>query len=550
LKQHWLQQIEALDKLSQEEILPAAFALEAQAVKQAIESFKLTVPLVGKFSAGKSTLLNTWLGQELQRIDLEPCTDIATEFYYAQAQQQKLVVHWQSGAAALERQEYPLQDYDKFKQGQLAAGRQAQFVELHVYLEALARHPDLILVDTPGLGSNDQQHMLALANYLGDSTVFILCVTRTSQVGTEELAFVNRQRALGQQVSLLVCQEDLNNISERENIRRAVAEQIGLDSDQLVRGCSARAGDLSGFEDILTHVEQQKSELFKMRIEPQLQQLMQKAERMIRQQLAQDTSADELREKQKAITQGIEHLQAIWSNEEQTLLQDCRGSVARQVNADVANFLHGRRGEYASQLVNGSSIGSLLSADAQNATQLAIEQRLNPRLLEAAQKLGREVQTITGSVDLAMEVMLVQLDANINAEETQILSFVNQVAPLILMRFPHPYVAAGVAIITTIANLLGSSNSKENLRNQAEGKASEAIEHLIGQLKGQIEPLLEERGRHFLNELRQRVEEQLTAEQQNIAHIETQILANVQERKAIEQKVQAALAMVNQLLQS
>lgn len=550
IKDCWLHQLQVLDTLIQENILTTAFAYEAQSVKRAIDSFSLTVPLVGKFSAGKSTLLNAWLGQEIQNIDLEPCTDIATEFHFAQPNQQKMVVHLKNAAENIEQQEYPLTDYEQFKDGRLKVREKAQFVELHINLDALAEHPELVLVDTPGLGSNDKNHMQALANYLGDSVVFILCVTRSSQVGKEELAFVNRQRSLGQSVSLLVCQEDLNNASERENMRKTAAEQIGLDQEQLVRGCSARTGDLTGFNDILTHIEQQKVDLFKSRIKPHIEQLIQKAERMIQKQLAQDTTADELRESQKSITNGIERLQGIWGGEEQLLLQDCRGMVTRHVNADVSNFLRSRRRVYAEQLVSGQNISAILSADAQNALQLAVEQRLTPRLLDAAQKLGKEVQAgISGSVNLAMEVIPILLDKNIQNNAIQISSFVNQIAPIVLIKFPHPYVkiAAGAALL--LANLLDAQSGEVDLRNQAEGKANEAIEHLISQLKEQTESLIVERGHSFLNELRLLVEEQLASEQQMITLLEKQIVVSDFERQSIVQKAQAALTTVRQLLQ-
>lgn len=548
IKAHWLEKLADLSKLVDEKILPASFADELAPVQQAINGFKLAVPLVGQFSVGKSTLLNTWLGQEVQKEDLNPCTGIATEFHYAEAADEKMFVHWQHPDAnqPIERQEFPLSSYPNMLAGRLAAKRQAKFIELHCNLPALARHPDLVLVDTPGLGSNENLHVEALKNYLGEGVAYILCITRLSQVGQDELAFIQRQRALGQGFSVLVCQEDLNNNRERETMRRTAREQAGLDDDELVCGCSAREDKLTGFADILAHIEQQKAALFQGSMVPKVEGLIKEAERLIKQQLAADNSADTLKDKKAQIAKSMTAVQEGFVEEERELLRDCSGVITRQVTAAIGSFLRGRRSSYAAQLLAGQAIGAMLAADAQSAFQLAAAQSLTPRLEEAARTLGKQVLPgVIGPISLSAGT-LGGIDANGNslggaAAGAAASAAAGSVIPVL-------GTALGAVIGAVIGGLLGFFASRSSQQSEAEGQANQGIDAVIAQMQSLIAPAMENQARQFLTSIRQQIEKQLETENENVERIEQQLKAGAAQRLAVEQKAQAALETVRQLL--
>lgn len=304
-KQHWLETLDVLDELVTESVLPSAFSQEITLVRKRIQGFKLTVPLIGKFSTGKSTLLNAWFGEDIQPKDLGPCTALATEFHYAEAGQEKLVVVRvpNSETGVMVREELPAQSYHQTLIKLQKNAQDVLHLELHRDLAVLASHPDIILVDTPGLESSKGEHERALAQYVEQSVVFVLCVNR-SHLGESESRFVDRLHSLGQDFAVLICQEDLINRSQRDSVRHTIGEQAKIDSAlQLVRGCSAQEGDLAGFRDILANFEQQKSSLFQQRFAGSIVSLVQRAESLIRQQLAADTNAQSLRVRQEEISQ-------------------------------------------------------------------------------------------------------------------------------------------------------------------------------------------------------------------------------------------------------
>ncbi|SFB54958.1 patatin-like phospholipase family protein [Azotobacter beijerinckii] len=543
-KERWQGQLQVLDDLLGENILPKSFAGEITVLRKEIAGFHLKVPLIGKFSVGKSTLLNSWLGENIQKDDLGACTSLATEFHYAEPGAEKLVIHWledvQSGS--VRREEKPLAAYTALLDDPRTAAQPPLFIELHLSRNALARHSDLVLVDTPGLGSNNGQHEHALQQYIGEAVSCILCVTRISQVGIDERAFIDRQRSLGQDFSLLICQDALNNPSQRETLRRTLAEQAGLDPSQPVRACSAREGDLNGFEDLLAHLEQQKAGLFHSRFAPRVQALLTQAERLIRRQLAMDTGSEQLLEQKKIIDKGMARLEENFAGEQDSLLRDCRGPITRQVLATVNSYLRSRRQPYAQMLLGGQGIGPLLTADARNACQLAVEQNLTPRFKEACQSLGSHIEQ--GAFDGPL--LVGEGPAGLEAEQgvggaaagAAAGAAIGSMLPVI-----------GTMIGGLIGGLLGLFVSRSSKESEAEGKANEAIESVIGQLQSLIPDILEKNASQFLAEMRDKIAAQLAAQRENLERIEQQLTEDRERKQQIQDKAQKALGKVARLLE-
>lgn len=538
-KQHWLEQIKELEKLIHEDILPQKFGTELQALRDGIQNFRLKVPLIGKFSVGKSTLLNEWLKRSIQSVDLGACTSLATEFYYTEPGHEKLVSCWLDDPETghIRREEEHLSVYPACLSRWQQRGQEPLCIEIHLSSEALAQHPDLVLVDTPGLGSTQGQHEKAIQNYIGEAVTCVLCVTRTSQVGVEELAFIDRQRSLGQEFSLLVCQEDLSNPSERQKLRESLARQAGLETDRHVPGCSAREGDFSGFQDVLAHIETRKDALFRNHFSAALDQTLKQADQLIRDRLAADTNASQLEDKKRQLHQAQARLEENFRRESDTLQRDCRGPVMRQVMATVSSYLRGRRSAYAQMLLNGQGLGPLLSADARNACQLAIEQHLTPRLRKACAQLESQIEL--GSLDGPA------LDDVHGPEGMDDSSSWGSAAA---------GAAAGAAIGgvvgIVVGGLMGFFGSRSSKESEAEGKANQAIESVITQLEGgKLSEAVNKHAQEFLSKIKKILLGKIDMHRQNIEKIEQQLMADAARKQEIERRTQQALTQIARLMQ-
>lgn len=547
LKEEWSAQLGTLDGLIVDGLLPAAFRREIEPVCIAIDSFRLKVPLVGKFSAGKSSLINRWLDREVQEVDLGACTSAPVEFHVAAGGQEKLVVCWAppSAEAPPVREEFADAYMLESRIETYARGRSILHIERHCDMPALRRYPDLVVVDTPGLGSSNIDHDSALAHYLGDGVLFILCANR-GQIGTDEHAFIRRQKQLGQEFSLLVCQEDLNNASEREGLQRSLAEQAGLAKGQLVRGSSAHDGNLAGFDDLLAHVERSKTSLFVNRHRPLVEALVQRAERLLEQNLAMSDDGA-LRQRMGRINGAMVALDSGFRREEQAFISDCTGSVAHAVVAEVGNFMRARRSAYAERLEAGQEIRSMIIADAQNAFELATRKHFTVRLERAARVLEQhahigEIGGI-GTLDFgsgdsgSASSSTFSGSAAGGGSGAMFGAAAGSLVPLV-----------GTAIGLVLGGLIGVFMLGKGKRVTAENRANEAIEQVCAQVEGQAARLLEAQAREALESLRQQIEARLETEREHLARIEDRMQEHASKKEEMKKRAEAALAQVRTIV--
>lgn len=163
----------ALDKVSEvspllSEVAQAELKVKSeQFMSEAHDSKYIKVPLVGVFSAGKSSLLNVFTQKPgMLPVDTMPETAVAYELYYAQTECVEL---YRNGNKIDSK---PLADIKQLdtKPGDIAK----VFCESEPIKELQQR--GIILVDMPGIGSGIERHDAAIFNYINSGTAFILIV--------------------------------------------------------------------------------------------------------------------------------------------------------------------------------------------------------------------------------------------------------------------------------------------------------------------------------------------------------------------------------------
>lgn len=179
-----------------------------------INNFTACVPLIGIFSAGKSSLLNLWLGQNILPVDQAPTTALATELHYGD--QQTLVIALADGT---------VREVHYAPQNALDVNNDAtpedQYACLTVPSARLRDLHGLIPVDMPGVDSGIKRHVDAFYRYAERGAAFIVVVSAESGTLHASLAAVLHEIALQPVPLILVltkCDkltlESLDNVEE------------------------------------------------------------------------------------------------------------------------------------------------------------------------------------------------------------------------------------------------------------------------------------------------------------------------------------------------
>lgn len=543
-KQMWIDGLGSLEKLISEKILSSALQEDIISIKNQINKFKLIVPLIGKFSVGKSTLLNAWLEQEIQPSDLGACTSIPTEFYYSEYDQQKMVLVSQGVGDELKREEMPLAFYNNFLKGVNVDPASIQHIELHLNLAALAKHPDLVLVDTPGLESNVGSHEKALRQYSGTVySSFILCASR-NHLGEAERQFVLRQSMYGKPVSLLVCQEDLTLERDRLAVREAIAKQAEIDHEHgFIRGCSAHEGNLKGLSDILNHIEEQKTYLFDQAFTGQINGFFELASQNLEQQLAVDDSREKLQQRKQQIIVAQQELEQEYEKQRILLMGSARGRLANEVCDTIQQVLYARKDSYYKIARNDSDgVISAIEADVQNSFELAVEQAVFPAVRHAAANLESAVVLQHEQALLSGQLVVHESSEATNHYGGHIGGGLGFGASWLMgLSFP-------ILVLPGIVGgwLLGERMKENQTRHIVDQQLVQVLSVVRGNIPERLSGMVEQWFAQIFNGTQQKIR----AEQDKIVAIEQQLDSDHQARAELRDRLNAAIAEMKRFMVS
>lgn len=129
-----------------------------------MDRFAVKTLMVGRFSAGKSALLNAVLERELLVESQLPETALAAELAYSETEYIEAV------SADGKAMRLPVDAAD------LIEPDQCSHAVYHINSEFLKKLPDIILVDMPGFDSSVARHNKAILQYIGQAGAYVLVV--------------------------------------------------------------------------------------------------------------------------------------------------------------------------------------------------------------------------------------------------------------------------------------------------------------------------------------------------------------------------------------
>ena len=194
----------------------------ASARETAIRDCELVIPVVGAFSSGKSTMLNTLLGQHLLPTAIRPETCIATELRYAE--QPYLEAVGEDGSVARMEAE-ACDDISR---------NAASWSYVRLYLDSprLRDIEPLVLVDMPGFDSPLEQHNKAIIAYLlRGCHYFLLCDMQEGTLSKTLLRHMHEIESFDRGMHLFLSKADLKPQGVIDEITAHVRELLDTEFD-------------------------------------------------------------------------------------------------------------------------------------------------------------------------------------------------------------------------------------------------------------------------------------------------------------------------------
>ena len=186
-------------------------------LKQELAEAELIVPVVGAFSAGKSTLINSFLGDGPLPVGITPETALATELRHSASE-------YVEGIRADG-------EADRFAVAEIAAlkeqAQQYQYAKVFLNSEPLRAILPLVLVDMPGFDSPLDLHHRAILTYLsrGSHYAVLISVEEGTVTRSAQRQFSEIHEA-GKDFSVFLSKADLRPASEVADIAENIKDQL------------------------------------------------------------------------------------------------------------------------------------------------------------------------------------------------------------------------------------------------------------------------------------------------------------------------------------
>jgi small GTP-binding protein len=183
------------------------------------DRFNLVV--VGRFSRGKSTLMNAMLGTDRLPTGIVPVTSVITTVTYGSVEQ--VVLYYQHTNLFLEIPIAQLADYIT-ERGNPGNQRRVRTAEVQLPAEPLRR--GFHFIDTPGLGSSIVENTRTTEAFLPQADAFILVTSYDSPLSEEELRVLQTVQRSGRRVFLVVNKQDYVNPAQRQEVLEHLSTQL------------------------------------------------------------------------------------------------------------------------------------------------------------------------------------------------------------------------------------------------------------------------------------------------------------------------------------
>ena len=248
---HVMKYQNALNKVS--EVTPLLVGETLNELKRNSEEFMqevqdaqyIKVPLVGVFSAGKSSLLNVFTEKVgMLPVDTMPETAVAYELYYGLNESVEL---YRNGEKIDSK---PLADIKQLdtKPGDIA--------KVYCTSEPIKKLQErgIILVDMPGIGSGLERHDAAIFNYINSGTAFVLIVdAEQGSLRGSTMTFMEELGQYNMHPAILISKIDKKTDSEVKAIKEYIEYQLSKlgSTDSFVGTVCSVNNDFNGFTTYL-----------------------------------------------------------------------------------------------------------------------------------------------------------------------------------------------------------------------------------------------------------------------------------------------------------
>lgn len=472
-------------------------------MREEILNAKVCTPIIGKFSSGKSALVNTLLGysRKILREDITPETAIPAEIVYADAEDGVRILHNDGTCEVL-----GIEEYRKYE----ANANTVKSARVQLHNSFLEKIPDVMLVDMPGFESGFEIHNKAIDNYLPQSLAYIVAFPADDMIVRNSVGSILKELCLHDMpLCVVITKYDKKNDDFEETFEKMKESLKRFVGDRAITYCrtSSFTGDAEELEEFLEEIQDRAQDILENKYKKMVLPIAENTEHYLVTRLNGSTlSESELTEKEEKLERQLSELDSKFAKEKQDFERET-AECAEEIKTDVQNAVEAEETRLVAMMLNGQNINEHLNTVVRNAVTVSVKKRFLPKV----EKYLKKVEDTVNSVQ-AGECSGHFFGSTIGLSSDSLIGSIVAVAAGFLL---------GTPIIGIIAGIVGAL-----MKFSKDKKREEAKQAIRQRLRTEIFP-------QVLSEVGNGVEKQIAKE---VSKVNEAIEADLENQKTILKK--------------
>ncbi|MDP8050997.1 dynamin family protein [Pasteurella atlantica] len=504
-----------------------------------IKEKQLVIPIVGGFSAGKSTLLNSFLGVDKLPVAITPETSVAAELI---ASEREHIVSVDDNGTEKDNQ-----SFDDIKRD----ARNLDHIKVFLNNQNLREIEPLILVDMPGFDSPVSQHNKAIDCYMNKAAHFVFL--NSVEDGTVPKSILQQMDRVttyfNKSFSFGITKTDLRPQTYVEEVKEEMAEQLedySFDKEIMTF-------ELGSGENLKQFIQSIKPEhLFKEQFVEQLLIHNKGLQNAIQQKIETYQQEDE------NVIQAIKNIEEDIKEHQQNSKKEIKYLRSQVDNSDITSICNKVMADFYNKIDYLSSLYQIPDLLKNEITQTVsdsltchLKERLEKISKSMAENVQYSIQNSLGDLDLLFNFESIEENTDFEFDNSTIKVGVD-VITLVLNVIPlgvtlSKIIKIATPIIHTLSSLFFSQKVEQQLDYQQLTKNTllgEVAPQIKSKIDGEISKIYREETAKFIEQNSKKLEEEM---QKIIDNFTRSLLEKEQNRNNLEQEISKLNTIITQL---
>lgn len=419
-------------------------------LQEEIAEAKVCTPIIGKFSSGKSALVNAILGYNngILKEDITPETAVPAEILYTPSNDEVMIIKNDNTCENIS-----VDDFRRFE----ADAATVKCVRLFLKNGALEQIPDVMLVDMPGFESGFEIHNRAIDNYLPKSMAYIVAFPADDMIVRDSVGKILRELCLyDMPICVVITKCDKKNDDfdiTLAKMKESLKKYIG---DREIRYCetSGRKGNVEELESFLEEIQEKSQDILAAKYRELALAVVDNTENYLKTTLnCSQMTESELDEKEDKLQKRLSGLESKFSKEQADFELEI-SEVTEEIKGDVQCAMEAEESRLVAMAMNNQSINDHLNSVIRSAVTVSIQKRFIP-------KIERYVKRVEACINSdAIADIPISFHYNTAGLDKGITSSIVAVAAGILLGLPILGIVAGI-----VMKLMGNRKREEAKRD-------------------------------------------------------------------------------------